>query len=342
MIEMRNGGIIWYRTRTGAGGRGLDEVDRLVVDEAQHAEQQHLNSITPTQGVAANPQLNVLGTGGLDGKSAWWWSLRKQAKGDPGAFAWVGYSAQPWDVDADGRVTLGDVDPSNRDLWWSTIPGLVAGRITIDFLEREFRVLGPEGFAQEYLCVWAPPVDLGRPGPIDIAKWAELADSTSKIVGEVSTAVDVSPDLKWATVASAGNRPDGQIHVEIGRRQPGTDWIVPFCAANPQYGPYRVVGSSPAGFLLKLLEDAGVWTIDVPASEVTQATQRLIASVDDATIHHPGSNDIAAALSNATLKASGDSQVWSRVKSSGDISALVAATVAVGGVRTDVDPVILF
>ena len=41
MIEMRDGGIIWYRTRTGAGGRGVDEVDRLVIDEAQHAEQQH-------------------------------------------------------------------------------------------------------------------------------------------------------------------------------------------------------------------------------------------------------------------------------------------------------------
>jgi len=91
-----------------------------------------------------------------------------------------------------------------------------------------------------------------------------------------------------------------------------------------------------------LLEEQGVWTIDVPAGDVTKATQRLIASVDDGTIHHLGSNEIAAALSNATLKASGDSQVWSRVKSSGDISALVAATVAVGGVRTDVDPIIRF
>jgi hypothetical protein len=152
----------------------------------------------------------------------------------------------------------------------------------------------------------------------------------------------VSPDLKWATVASAGLRADGHVHVEIARRQPNTEWVVPFAAANPQYGPYRVAGSGPAGFLLKLLEDEGVWTVDVPSSEVTQATQRLIAAVDDGTIHHLGSNEIAAALSNATLKASGDSQVWSRVKSSGDISALVAATVAVGGVRSDVDPIIRF
>ena len=37
MIELRNGGIIWYRTRTGGGGRGVDDIDRLVIDEAQHA-----------------------------------------------------------------------------------------------------------------------------------------------------------------------------------------------------------------------------------------------------------------------------------------------------------------
>ncbi|MFV0315456.1 MAG: hypothetical protein ACK5O2_00645, partial [Microthrixaceae bacterium] len=32
MIEMRNGGIIWYRTRTGGGGRGVDDIARLVID----------------------------------------------------------------------------------------------------------------------------------------------------------------------------------------------------------------------------------------------------------------------------------------------------------------------
>ncbi len=118
--------------------------------------------------------------------------------------------------------------------------------------------------------------------------------------------------------------------------------MVPFAVANPQYGPYLVAGSSPAGFLLPLLADAGVWTVDVPVGDVTQATSRLITAVDDGTVHHLGSNDIAAALSNATIVQRGDVQAWSRIKSSGDISALVAATIAVGAVRADVDPLIRF
>jgi hypothetical protein len=106
MIELRNGGIVWYRTRTGGGARGVDEVDRVVVDEAQHAELEHLAAITPTQAVSANPQLNALGTGGLEGKSGWWWSLRKQTKRDvPDRFGYVGFSSQPWEIDDAGRVT---------------------------------------------------------------------------------------------------------------------------------------------------------------------------------------------------------------------------------------------
>ena len=47
MIEMRNGGIIWYRTRTGSGGRGVDYISRLVIDEAQHAVDEQLAAVSP-------------------------------------------------------------------------------------------------------------------------------------------------------------------------------------------------------------------------------------------------------------------------------------------------------
>ncbi|MCP5157744.1 MAG: hypothetical protein H6983_26465 [Ectothiorhodospiraceae bacterium] len=67
MIEMRNGGTIWYRTRTGGGGRGVDDIDRLVVDEAQHATDEQLAAVSPTLLANPNSQLNALGTAGLAG-----------------------------------------------------------------------------------------------------------------------------------------------------------------------------------------------------------------------------------------------------------------------------------
>ena len=84
------GGIVVYRTRTAGGGRGLDDISRLVVDEAQHAQPEQLASASPTLSANPNPQRNFIGTGGIDGRSDWWWQLRRQAiDGDDDGFAWL-------------------------------------------------------------------------------------------------------------------------------------------------------------------------------------------------------------------------------------------------------------
>jgi hypothetical protein len=69
---------------------------------------------------------------------------------------------------------------------------------------------------------------------------------------------------------------------------------------------------------------------------------RLISVVAEGGIRHLGGVEIPNALANATIVARGDSQAWSRIKSSGDISALVAATHAIGGVSEDSEPKIWF
>jgi hypothetical protein len=338
MIEMRNGGVIWYRTRTGAGGRGLDEVDRLVVDEAQHAEPQHLNSITATQAVSANPQLNALGTGGLDGKSGWWWRLRKQAKGKPGAFAYIGFSAQPWSIDDNGRAVLIDIDPTDRDLWWQTIPGLVAGRVSIDFLERELTVLGPDGFAQEYLCVWAPdPNDVGGAG-LGIPNWHDLARPTSTIVDGQQWAVAVSDDRQWASLGKAGRNSEGAYHVEWMEHRPGTGWIVPMVADYYRQKPIaiRVHKSGPEASLIPELVEAGVQVVEVSSADVARATGQIIDAAANGRLAHIGQPSLDKSVAGAVLRTSTDgASVWSQLKSSIEITPLLAVTVALGGVATE-------
>ena len=333
MIEMRNGGIIWYRTRTGAGGRGLDEVDRLVIDEAQHAEQEHLNSVTATQAVSANPQVNVLGTGALDGKSAWWWSLRKQAKlaqRSPGAFGWLGYSAQQWDLDDGGRVTLHDVDPSNRDLWWSTIPGLVAGRVSIDFLEREFSLLGPAGFAQEYLCVWAPPVDLSAMHNDLPSLWPKCADPSAEIAGRVVFGLDVALDGVSASIGVAGYAADYEV-VECAYSQPGTGWVVAQVVETLGRHPGSVLvvdPKGPAGELVAALEQASVPLYKVSIAEAVQSCGSFVTAVRDDKLRHRGQRELTAAVNGARRRDVGDAWMWGRKHSNVDVSPLVAVSLA--------------
>jgi hypothetical protein len=337
MIEMRNGGIIWYRTRTGAGGRGLDEVDRLVVDEAQHAEQEHLNSITATQAVSANPQLNVLGTGGLAGKSAWWWSLRKQAKSEPGQFGWLGYSAQPWEIDADGRVHLGEVDPFDRDLWWATIPGLVAGRVSIDFLERELRVLGPDGFAQEYLCVWAAPIDLSVDASM-LPGWRDCRQPFSPAPAG-HPALAVGPRMAWAALGFAGRRDDGRLHLEVPRHEAGVAWVVDAALkATQETGqPLVVDPRTQTSGILDRLRAAKVPLREITTSELTGGCAALQAEVAERLVCHFGDPKLNAAVESADIRPVGEAWAFSSVKSSADITPLLAVTLAAIAARNSGD-----
>lgn len=224
-------------------------------------------------------------------------------------------------------------DPNDRDNWYQANPGLGI-RISEEWIvDNEFGTLSPEGFAVERLGIPIEPIG-SEHGPITLQRWSELLDPDSTVTGAWSAAVDVSPDMKWATIAAAGRRSDSHVHVEIVRRQPGTEWIIPFATAKAaELGvTFRIASTGPGGFLIPLFTEAGIPVEAVSAGDVTAACSRLISAVAEGTIHHRGGNELPAALSNATIAQRGDAQAWSRVRSSGDISALVAVTIAVGGV----------
>lgn len=333
-IEFVNGSKILFGARELGFGRGFEEVDIEVFDEAQILTERALEDMIAATNQSRHVHgalLFFMGTPPrpVDPGESFTARRTEALSGESEDAVYIECSADP------------DADPDDREQWAIANPSYPHRTPLRSMLRLRKNLPSVDSWKREALGIWDSAG--GDDGPISRARWADLVDTSSSISGEVSTAIDVSPDTRWATIAAAGTRSDGHVHVEIASRQPGTDWVVPFAVRNPQHGPYRVVGgSSPGAFLKPLLEDAGVWVVDVPATEVTQATQRLIAAVDDGTIHHLGDDRLASALSNAIIVQRGDSQTWSRVKSSGDISALVAATVAVGGVRSDVDPIIRF
>lgn len=224
MIEMRNGGIIWYRTRTGGGARGVDEVDRIVVDEAQHAEEEHLAAITPTQLASANPQLNALGSAGISGRSAWWWRQRRRAlAADPGDFGYVGHTAE--DIRLDGETLVrSDVDVNDRAGWHRSNPALLRRPELLGFLEEQLRRLGPALFAREHLGVWDSEGAGMAPAKFDPVKWdSTLVDRSPSVVdGELTLAYDVHDG--WASVSIAAGTL-GMSYGECIQHRSGAGWL---------------------------------------------------------------------------------------------------------------------
>jgi hypothetical protein len=207
--------VVQYRTRTAGGGRGLDDISRLVVDEAQHARPEQLASATPTLLANPNPQMNFAGTGGIAGVSDWWWSLRLRALGaNPGDFGYVGHTAEVVALDGDGKVCRKPVDPADRSVWTDPNPALVYGRTEMAFLEEQFRLLGPALFGREHLGVWDdPPAQDGSSG-FDMRVWQTLADPDAPRGTDVVFGVDVGED-RLAHIAVAWHRADGSVHVML-------------------------------------------------------------------------------------------------------------------------------
>lgn len=320
-IEMHNDGVIVYRTRTSGGGRGLDDISRLIVDEAQHAQPEQLASATPILAANPNPQINFAGTAGIEGVSAWWWKMRRRAlEGGEGQFSYLEHSAEVVTLGSDGKVVSIGPDPTDRDAWRRGNPGY-PDRVPADFLAEQLAILGPSLFLREHGGVWDPEPDANADRIIPAQRWLECSQPHDR--GErVKHSVDVSPDGVSAAIGAS----DGVVGLILDHG-PGTAWVIPKLLKR---GITKVWldPKGPAGALLVPLGEAGIEVEEVSPAEHAQACGGLLAAIIDATFRHTGQPALDAAVENATRRPYGDAWAWNRRTASVDISPLVAITLA--------------
>jgi hypothetical protein len=338
-IEMTGGGVIVYRTRTAGGGRGLDDISRLVVDEAQHAQPEQLASSTPILAANPNPQLNFLGTGAISGRSDWWWTLRKRAiDGDGDGFGWLEHSAERVEVNRDGRIVQLPVDARDPEAWRRANPALWSGRIEREFLAEQLKVLGPDLFAREHLCVWDPYHD-GESSLVELRDWHDLADERSSVKGPPSYGLAGSNDGKWFAIGSAGRRPDGHLHVDVVERRRGSDWVVDRVADiySRRRQPFQLDPSGTEGGFVRQLRERGVDVVEVDTRDYQQGCAEFLSAVNDQRLRHLGQESLTNAVGSALRRDVGKEGGWVWAWPAGvDGSACKAATLALSGVMAPV------
>lgn len=327
-IEMHNGGICAYRTRTAGGGRGLDDISRIVVDEAQHAQPEQLASATPILAANPNPQANFLGSAAIEGRSAWWWDMRKRAlRADPGAFSWLEHSAEQIRLDVDGKVVTVAPDPLDPANWAIANPAY-PHRIPHDFLDEQLRLLGPSLFAREHLGVWDPEPDASS-SAIPADAWARCARPEAKRGEPKAHVIDAAPDGASAAIATS----DG-LTCAVLEHGPGTHWVG---VRLIQLGITRVWldPKSPAGALIQSLENAGITVDKVTAEQHAQACGAFLTAVtftpdpgEPLQFQHLDQPVLNDAVAGAARRPYGQAWAWDRTRTSVDICPLVAVTIA--------------
>lgn len=317
-IELRSGQRLRFVARSRTSGRGFSG-NKNVLDEAQELTAEQMAALMPTMSAMPNPQVWLFGTPPTN-PAAWVYGLRRD--GEAGAPRMAHFD---WGVDLDLSNPADVARISDRRLWRAANPA-EGIRIEEDFLESEYRLLGPEKFAMEHLGLWLPPAaDEAR--LLDPARWAELADPASQAGDDLAIAVETTLDRTWSSIGLYSPRPDGLGHIEVIDHRPGTDWVV--ARVVELRDRYRPVGigldvRGPAGALEEDLRAAGIVEPDDPehpergqlavptATDTAQACGQLVDAVRQGTDRHRDQVQLNAAVGAVKTRSLGGSLAWAR------------------------------
>lgn len=345
-VEFNSGAFIIYRTRTGSGLRGWDEIDLLVVDEAQHAQEEHLAAIAPTQTVAANPQAYFAGSAGLSSSVVWWRMRMDAIRKVTGAFGWVEHTAELLEIDDRGRLLSSAPDPTDESAWALANPAYGyriggGGEGSRRYVDGELRKLGPDLFLRERCGVWDPiPTADGPEAKIPSDAWQGTATTNPPEVHPGSCVFAFDVHNGWASISvAAGTQSDA--YVEIVAHQSGTGWLPRRLAELAEKWKPLAIGLdggngqtvAALGEIREHFDDTGLdpdLIKPLTSNEYKAACGSFLRAVVEHTVSRPvvAPDQLDAAAGVAPERRIGDAFVWDRKTSTMPISPLVAATVA--------------
>ena len=331
-IEMVSGAIIVYRTRTAGGGRGLDDISRIVIDEAQYAQPEQLASFDADTRRQPEPSDQLRRVGGhREPVRLVVESLRVRAlRGDTTGFGYLEHSAEEVKLNQDDKVISQRPDPENREVWGKANPALGI-RIEPEFLTEQLGILGPELFSREHLCVW-DPYPHNTEGFLPFDEWEGLVIEAPGPLASLSYGLSVVNGR--ASVASAGRMSSGDLYVDTVRNDPGTDWVIDYLV-DLYKRKHKAVTVNPAageGAFIKRLESAGVKVEQVSGRAYQNGCGEVLDTIKNGTIRHLGQSALSRAVRQAQRRDVGKEGGWVWADADVDLSPLKAVTLALTGV----------
>jgi hypothetical protein len=222
-VRFRNGSRILFGARERGFGRGFDEVDVLIFDEAQILTDNALDDMIPATNQSREESgalLLFMGTppkptdpGGVFRR------MRSEAlSGEGDDTGWVEFGADPgfMPTPAPAPLTGGDweqVAKANPSYPEDTPRAAIL---------RMRKQLGPESFIREALGIWDED-DAGGAFPYET--WKSLDDPNPERGERPSFAVATVPDRSWSAIAVAWRRADGDAHVMLADYRPDATWV---------------------------------------------------------------------------------------------------------------------
>lgn len=290
----------------------------VFVDEPQE--------LTPAQSEdlrqGALPLLDTLPDGqivlsGTPGKvrAGWFWSaLEAGRKGAPG-YALSEHAAPE------------HADPEDPAVWQATHPG-IGTLTTLEKMQARRAGMSLPQWCMEYLGWWPPDSSTSA---LDMDAWARSQIAVEPRPDRFGLAFDVAPDGSSAAVCAAWRDAGGVARIGVLEHRNGTSWVAK--AVHSLATKYRVavrldnIGANTA-VLAEIDRLRGVRTIPGGVRDAMGAAQRLASDLAEDRLRHFGQSSLTTAAEGAAWRQTEGGRLFARKASAGDVSPLVAASLA--------------
>ena len=293
-IEVTNGGVVDFRTRTNNGGLG-EGFDLLIIDEAQEYTSKQESALGYTVSASANPQIIMTGTPptAISGGDVFLRMRQSVLKGTSQDVGWA-----EWSID---KLTE---DIANPDIWYEFNPSL--GTILRERNIRAELTIGDIDFNIQRLGLW---LEYSQKSAISEAEWTILkAETMPVLVGKRHLGIKYGHDGKNVALSVASKTADGKIFVEAIDCRPiksGNGWIFDYLH-NPNVDKVVIDGANGQQILASAMKEHGFQKPILPSvKDVITANAMWEQGIALSQICHRGQPSLTKVVSNCDKRAIG-------------------------------------
>jgi phage terminase large subunit-like protein len=312
-IEFHNGSKIMFGARERGFGRGLAQVDVLVLDESQILTENAVDNLVPTTNQSPNPLVLYMGTPPkpADPSEVFTRKRTDALTGESDDTVYIEFSADRGS------------DPKDRKAWSKANPSYPRRTNEASML-RMLKNLSEDSFVREGLGIWDEDADLWV---IPSGDWIAAADAGALIPDDapLSYGLECHDQYEWSTIGVAGPSPKG-VQVEIAANEPGTSWVAGW--AKERGVTIVVRKGSPAAALIDDLTTAGVTVEEVTAEAAARACGQFYRAAIERRLVHRDEGVLTKSVRKAVRKNHSDGFLWDQRRSNADIAPLWAVTLA--------------
>lgn len=332
-VEFTNGSMIMFGARSQGFGRGFDEIDVEVFDEAQILDTKALEDMIAATNQARNPHgalLFFMGTPPrpTDPSEAFEMRRADALSGKAKKSVWLEISADP----------KSDVNDESQ---WPIMNPSYPARTPHESMERlRENLKDDDSWNREGRGVWD---ELTTSRVIDEVTWKKQGDASSMAVDRLTLSIEVPPGRSTAAVGFAGQRADGRWHFELDEERGGVDWAIPWVVARAAKNRLHAVVVDEMSGLVE--QRRGRWylkgtdvLVTLAAAEgrdMALACSALYDGIHDGSVFHTDQPQMNVALSVATKRPLAGSWAWNRKDATSNISPIVAGSLALWGAQND-------